>query len=161
MHKKLVYYLALFTVLILLDQGSKWFLISYLKTQESYILNLYPILDFVYVWNYGISFGLFGEYYQYSNIVFSILSSAIIIYLIYLIVKEKSVLGKHGIALIISGAVANLIDRILHGAVFDFIYLHYHSYAFPAFNLADSFITVGAMLLFYANLACLTKQTAK
>ena len=80
--KFITYFLAIF-FLIILDQASKNFLISYLKTQPNYILEVLPILEFVYAWNYGISFGLFREYYQYSNAVFLVLNSAIILYLFY------------------------------------------------------------------------------
>ena len=47
---------------------------------------------------------------------------------------------------IISGAIGNLIDRVSRGAVFDFIFVHYHSFAFPVFNIADSNITIGAVI---------------
>ena len=73
--KNLIYYFIAVLSLIIIDQGSKSFLISYLKTQPNYIFELLPILDFVYAWNHGISFGLFREYYQYSNIAFLILNS--------------------------------------------------------------------------------------
>lgn len=147
--KKLIYYFSAILVLIAIDQASKSFLIAYLKTQPSYVLELLPILDFVYAWNYGISFGLFREYYQYSNVVFLILNSLIIIYLCYLIANTKHCLAQIGLALIIGGALGNLIDRILRGAVFDFIYFHYQDWTFPAFNMADSFITIGACFFIY------------
>ena len=50
-------------------------------------------------------------------------------------------------SLLIGGALGNLIDRIIHGAVFDFIRIHYADYDFPIFNLADSYITIGSILL--------------
>ena len=142
--KKLTYYFTLILLLIAIDQGSKNFFIYYLKTKPSYLLELLPILDFVYAWNYGISFGLFREYNKYSNIVFLILNSIIITYLCYLAINVKNYLTQLGLVLIIGGALGNLIDRIVRGAVFDFIYFHYQDLAFPAFNMADSFITIGA-----------------
>jgi signal peptidase II len=147
--KKLIYYFIAVLVLIAIDQGSKSFLISYLKTQPNYIFELLPILDFVYDWNYGISFGLFREYYQYSNIAFLILNSIIVTYLCYLILKTQACLARLGLISIIGGALGNLIDRMRHGAVFDFIYFHYQDLAFPAFNMADSFITIGACFFIY------------
>lgn len=151
--KFITYFLAIF-FLIILDQASKNFLISYLKTQPNYILEVLPILEFVYAWNYGISFGLFREYYQYSNAVFLVLNSAIILYLFYLTTESKGLLSHIGLVLIIGGAIGNLIDRVAHGAVFDFISLHYSGYYFPAFNAADSFITIGACFYIYNYLLC-------
>ena len=147
--KNLIYYFIAVLSLIIIDQASKSFLISYLKTQPNYIFELLPILDFVYAWNHGISFGLFREYYQYSNIAFLILNSIIITYLCYLILNTQTCLARLGLILIIGGALGNLIDRVRHGAVFDFIYLHYQDLAFPAFNMADSFITIGACFFIY------------
>ncbi|MDP4832953.1 MAG: signal peptidase II [Rickettsiaceae bacterium] len=152
--KKLTYYFIAILSLIAIDQASKSFLITYLKTQPNYVLELLPILDFVYAWNYGISFGLFREYHQYSNIAFLILNSLIIVYLCYLILKTQACLAQLGLILIIGGALGNLIDRILRGAVFDFIYFHHLDWAFPAFNMADSFITIGACFFIYDYLFC-------
>ena len=149
MTKKILFYFIAILAFIILDQASKSFLITYLKTQPNYILEILPILDFVYAWNYGISFGLFREYYQYSNTAFLILNSLIVVYLIFLIIKTNSCLSRYGLILIIGGALGNLIDRVFRGAVFDFIYLHYQEYSFPAFNLADSFITIGATFFIY------------
>ena len=155
--KKLSYYFSAALVLIAIDQISKSFFIVYLKTQPNYVLELLPILDCVYAWNYGISFGLFREYYQYSNIAFLILNSLIISYLVYLLVKTQTCLSQLGLLLIISGALGNLIDRMFRGAVFDFIYFHYQDLAFPAFNIADSFITIGAGFFIYEHLFCRKK----
>jgi signal peptidase II len=157
--KKLIYYFIAIIFLIAIDQGSKSFLIIYLKTQPNYALELLPILDFVYAWNYGISFGLFREYYQYANIAFFILNSIIIIYLCCLIFKTQACLAQLGLILIIGGALGNLIDRIIRGAVFDFIYIYYQDLAFPAFNMADSFITVGACFFIYDYLFCSKNNT--
>jgi signal peptidase II len=159
--KKLAYYFATIFSLIALDQISKGFFISYLKTQPSYSLELLPILDCVYAWNYGISFGLFREYYQFSNIVFLILNSFIIVYLGYLTIKTQICMEQIGLLLIISGALGNLIDRIFRGAVFDFIYFHYNGISFPAFNLADSFITIGACFVIYAYIFAKKEDSKK
>ena len=60
--KKIVRYSLNLLIIVLLDQLSKTYLISYLKTKPHFILEILPFLDFVYVWNYGISFGLFKQY---------------------------------------------------------------------------------------------------
>jgi len=147
--KRLIYYSIAILSLITIDQTSKSYLILYLKTQPGYVLEILPILDFVYAWNYGISFGLLREYYQYSNAAFLILNSLIITYLIYLMLKAKTCLSQLGLIFIVGGALGNLVDRIFRGAVFDFLYFHYQNLAFPAFNMADSFITIGACFFIY------------
>ena len=139
-------------ILVLVDQLTKTFLIDYLKTSPGYTIKLLPFLDIVYAWNYGISFGLFRQYYQYSNYVFLTLSSLIIIWLCYLLKNSKTYLAITGLILIIGGATGNLIDRLFRGAVFDFILLYYKNIAFPVFNIADSFITIGAIIFFYEYL---------
>ncbi|MFK7967590.1 MAG: signal peptidase II [Rickettsiaceae bacterium] len=147
--KTFVLYSSTLLLLILLDQLSKTYLISYLKTKPNFILEILPFLDFVYAWNYGISFGLFKQYYQYSNYVLLVLNSFIVIYLVNMLIKSKSKLSIYGLNLIIGGAIGNLIDRIVRGAVFDFIYFNYQEFSFPAFNLADSFISIGAAFFIY------------
>ena len=142
-------YISSILVLTLLDQLSKTYLISYLKTKPHFILEVTPFLDFVYAWNYGVSFGLFREYYQYSNYALLALNSLIIIYLLKLLFKSTEKLSVWGLNIIIGGAIGNITDRIIRGAVFDFIYFNYDGFDFPAFNLADSFISVGAALFIY------------
>ena len=155
-NKRIFFFISIICLLAAADQASKTILISYLKTQPNRSVNLAPILDLVYAWNYGISFGLLQNYYQYSNLSFLILNSIIICYLGYQAIKPSSHLFFLGLTTIIGGALGNLIDRIFRGAVFDFIYFNYYEYDFPAFNLADSFITIGAFLImseyvFYKN----------
>ncbi|WPY00959.1 Lipoprotein signal peptidase [Candidatus Trichorickettsia mobilis] len=136
--------------LILIDQAIKWWFISYLIQQPARLLRVTSFLDIVYVWNYGISFGIFKNYLQYSNIVFIVLNSIIILYLCYGLLKLKSVTSFWGYSFIIGGAIGNVIDRCYRGAVFDFICFHYqNNYWFPVFNLADSFIFIGVMLVLY------------
>ena len=105
--------------------------------------------DFAYSWNHGISFGLFGGYAQHSNILFIVLNIIITAYLWYQLFKYKSPASFAGYSLIIGGAIGNIIDRILQGAVFDFLHFHYGDYSFPVFNVADAFISVGAAILIY------------
>ena len=156
--KNLVFYLFLILLLIAADQGSKTFFISYLKTQPGYLKEIFPFLDFVYAWNYGISFGLFQKHHQSSNFLFLGLNSLIIIYLVYLFYTSKEVAAQVGMIFIIGGAFGNLFDRILRGAVFDFLHFHYEDFSFPAFNLADSFITIGACFFIYNYIVELRHQ---
>lgn len=149
----------LIAFLILLDQGSKSFCIYYLKQKDGYFETICQFFDLVYVWNYGISFGILSEYRQYSNYALLATNSMICCFLIYVMIKKSSnFYEQFGYILIISGAAGNLVDRISRGAVFDFIYLHYDEYGFPAFNIADSFITIGASLFLFLYFVDLYKN---
>lgn len=133
--------------LTIIDQLVKWWFMSYLRDKPSLSLEVTSFLDMVYSWNYGISFGLFRGYYQYSNRLFMVVNSAIVAYLWCILLKCKTPLSFIGYSFIIGGAIGNLIDRFINGGVFDFIHFHYKDFAFPTFNLADSFISLGVVIL--------------
>jgi signal peptidase II len=143
--------------LIFIDQFSKFFLIDFLKTQPGYLLYLNPFMDIVYTWNYGISFGFFSQYHKYSNLLFFVSNSLIILYLIGSYVFDSKISKIY--LLIISGGLGNLIDRVIHGAVFDFICVHWQDYYFPIFNIADIFISVG--IFFFVLETFLMRKTVK
>lgn len=130
-----------------IDQFTKSFMITFLKTQTGMIYKLTSFLSFVFAWNHGISFGFLGQYYQYSNYIFLVVNCMIVGYLIAILKDMHKGIQVTGVAIIIGGACGNIIDRILRGAVFDFIYFHYDNYGFPAFNLADAFINFGVFLV--------------
>ena len=159
--KKILYFIFLSGLFIFLDQASKTFLINFLKEKPGYMIELMPMFNIVYAWNYGISFGLFRDYYQYSNYAFLALNSIIILYLSYLTIKSDSYLEFLGFCTIVGGALGNLVDRIFRGAVFDFLHFYYEDFSFPAFNLADSFITIGAGLLIWKYLFCNHKRISE
>lgn len=138
--------LMLIGVLVSVDQVSKNYMIPFLLKQPGLMFDVCGFLSFVYSWNYGISFGLFSEHYQYSNVVILILNSCLILYLIYLLLSVSRTFEVIALAMIIAGALGNNIDRIAHHAVFDFLYFHYAGYDFAVFNCADAFICIGALV---------------
>ncbi|MGX6959842.1 MAG: signal peptidase II [Rickettsia endosymbiont of Pentastiridius leporinus] len=133
--------------LVIIDQLTKWWFIKNLRWKPGLMLKITSFLDMVYTWNYGISFGLMWEYYQYSNFAFIITNSVIVGYLYYSMIRSKTIGSFAGYSFVIGGAIGNIIDRIFRGAVFDFIHFHYQDYSFPVFNLADCFITIGVIIL--------------
>ncbi|WP_375326901.1 signal peptidase II [Candidatus Tisiphia endosymbiont of Nemotelus uliginosus] len=135
--------------LVIIDQAVKWWFINYFISNKVSSLKITSFLHMVESWNYGISFGLLRHYYQYSNMLFSVLNSAITIYLWSILVRCKSMMEFIGYSFIVGGAVGNLMDRWFRGGVFDFIYFHYKDIGFPIFNLADSFISLGVGVLLY------------
>ncbi len=158
MYIPLVFKKILFTIhysnyivvkLIIVDQLVKWFFINYLKSKVGLTLQVTSFCDLVYSWNYGISFGIFQNYYQCSNMLFIVVNSVIAAYLWCVLLRCKTTLNFIGYSFLVGGAIGNLIDRFVNGAVFDFIYFHYQNFSFPVFNLADTFISLGTMFLLY------------
>lgn len=133
--------------LVIIDQLTKWWFINNLRWKPGLTLKVTAFLNMVYTWNYGISFGLIRDYYQYSNILFLITNTIIVCYLYYLMMSSKTIGAFAGYSFVIGGAIGNLMDRSFRGAVFDFIHFHYQEYSFPVFNIADCFITLGVIIL--------------
>ncbi len=130
-----------------IDILSKWWVKSMLLTKPGYVLVITDFLDIVYSWNHGISFGLFQEYHDTANKIFLVVNASIILYIWKLLLNAQNYKFYLGYSLIIGGAVGNLYDRIMHGAVFDFIFFHYRDFYFPAFNIADCLICFGALII--------------
>ncbi|AEF17492.1 MULTISPECIES: signal peptidase II [Thermoanaerobacterium] len=127
---------------ILIDQISKYFVVRYLKP-----IGTFPIIDnvfnFTYVENKGAAFGIL----QNKTVFFIIITVIVGTILVYSIINiPSSTFYKFTLSMILGGAIGNLIDRVRLGYVVDFIDFRF----FPAvFNLADSMIVVGAILLCY------------
>ncbi|MDF1757620.1 MAG: signal peptidase II [Legionellaceae bacterium] len=145
--KKLPFFL-LSLVIISIDQLSKVYVSNVLVPYSPE--NVLPFLNFIVVYNTGSAFSFLsdaGEWHQRFFTVFSlIMSIAITVWIIRVPAMQKRML--FSLSLILGGALGNLIDRVLFGHVVDFIDMYYKSYHWPVFNLADSAITVGALLLF-------------
>lgn len=136
---------------IIIDQASKWGMLSLLPNPGRSI-DVAPFFNLVHVWNWGISFGLFSEHREWGRWVLTILALIIVTVLFFWLRKAENKIIAAGLGLIIGGALGNVIDRLIHSAVFDFLDFHVSGYHWPAFNAADSFITVGAVLLIFDSL---------
>jgi signal peptidase II len=142
-----------------LDLVLKWWVKSMLIVQPGYTISLTGFLDLVYSWNHGISFGMFQNY-EYSNKIFIGIVSLIILYIWKLLLNSKSYPIYVGYSMILGGAMGNLADRVINGAVFDFISFHIGSFYFPIFNVADGLITIGAITVLYLHYR-MAKKIAK
>ncbi len=120
------------------------------------------LLNIVMVWNRGISFGLFDNNVDYAPYFLSALSAVIAVWFAVMMFKTRSKTQAFSMALIIGGALGNIVDRVRFGAVIDFIDVHAYGYHWPAFNIADSAIVVGVFILAF-NMFFFEKtvQTAK
>lgn len=146
-----IWSIALLALIICVDQISKTMVISYLRDVPELYVSLNKFLSLVYSWNYGISFGLLGQYYQYSNYFFIAINSLISSYVLKLFWHAKPKTEVIGYTFILGGALSNLMDRIYRGGVFDFISFNYENYYFPVFNPADMAISLGVALTLGAH----------
>lgn len=137
-------------VVIVLDQLSKATAIAHLIPTNS--KELLPILNFTLAFNQGAAFSFLDGAAGWQNGFFIGLATVISLVLIVWLAKLPSGerLQASGLALIIGGALGNVIDRIHYGYVVDFIDAHIAGYHWPIFNLADSAITIGVVLLLWS-----------
>ena len=129
---------------ITLDQLSKFWAWSRDGAASGEEINSW--LNFVLVYNSGVSFGLLGGE-TVPPWVFAIISLGAAAILAVMIYREESRVMALGLGAITGGALGNMIDRIAHGAVVDFIDVHWLDWHWPAFNIADSAITLGVIVL--------------
>ena len=137
----------LFFIIIFLDQSAKYIIRLNLSVNSAY--KILPYFDVVNIHNKGISFGLFSQ--NFPTWLITVVVGLVIIILIYWFFITDKILEKWGLIIITAGAFGNFIDRLLYNHVVDFLYFHYKSYYWPAFNIADIAITIGVVILIIAT----------
>jgi len=141
-------WLPLTVLAIVLDQASKLWMIHHFFILER--VRLLPVLDIVLTYNTGAAFSMLADASGWQRWVFIVLalgvSAALLVWLRRLAAATQGLVSC-GLALIVAGALSNMIDRVRLGHVIDFIWAHWGEHYFPAFNVADSAITIGAALL--------------
>jgi|TARA_B110000014_G_scaffold261933_1_gene254744 signal peptidase II len=143
---RILYILIFLISAVGLDQVSKNLISSSQFLGES--INIFPFLDFTLVHNSGVAFSFLSDGGLLMRWMLVILISLVIGYFFFLLIsiRKKSYFETIAMLFILSGGLGNLIDRFLYGYVVDFIHLHYANYSFFIFNLADTWITIGAIL---------------
>jgi signal peptidase II len=138
--------LSISVIVVALDQLTKWMALKYLLGK---IVAVVPFVNFVLVFNRGAAFGFLNDAGNWQNFFFVIIAAIACVVIIYMLTRLESRNTKVGVglALILGGAIGNVIDRLIHGYVIDFIDVFYGSWHWPAFNIADSAISIGAVLL--------------
>lgn len=141
--------LVIMAAVLAADQLTKHAIEKY--TSPDYFRVVIPgVLNFVHTHNPGVAFSLFANaqsaMLRPALVIFSV---AVILFLVWLLAEERAGgrIGQTGMALILGGAVGNVLDRFTQRGVVDFIDLHISTYHWPTFNLADSAIVVGAALV--------------
>ncbi len=138
-------------IVVVLDQLSKFWVLNYVLATYPYI-KIASFFNVVNAWNTGVSFSMFSSNGSWGTIILCVMALAIVAMLLWWLKKEKTLLMQIALGLVIGGAIGNVIDRIRLGAVFDFLDFHAAGYHWPAFNLADSAICIGALLIFVRSL---------
>ena len=148
--------LLLAAVAVALDQWSKWLILAKMLTPGAPAIEVAPFLNIVIVWNYGISFGMLAG--QHQPVLLTLMSAAIVCILLVWLYRNASPLVACALGFVIGGAIGNMIDRLRFGAVVDFLDAHAGPYHWPAFNIADSSIFIGVVLL---GVSSMLEATAK
>ena len=137
-------------LIVVLDQLTKFIVHSTMNLYDSIQVVPY-LLNFTYIRNEGIAFGI---YFEGAETIFIALPIFITIYLFYLLKNEEfqDKFSQIALFLIIAGAVGNIIDRIFRGYVVDFIDFHLIGMHWYVFNIADSSVTIGLIFLLYSSI---------
>ena len=129
-----------FTVVcVLLDVWTKQLAINNLilgETQEFIV----PFIDLLLIYNSGIAFGILDNNDHMTSIILLLIGILIVIYLIYLALREEDYFKKLALLTIVAGAIGNIFDRAMDGHVTDFLHLKINNFSFFIFNFADAFI---------------------
>lgn len=149
--KRLVCAFLITCVIIAFDQASKAWILDLMNPPT--VMPVFPFLDIILTWNKGVGFGLLKAHTLWGKFGLIFLALTISTVLGVWLWRTTDKLLLISLSLIIGGAIGNIIDRLRFGAVVDFIYVHVYilGYHFPAFNVADSAITVGVGLLLIEN----------
>jgi signal peptidase II len=131
-------------VAIVVDQWLKLLVETRLAFQEP--VHLLPFLALYRTYNTGIAFSMFSSFGDGALILLSLVVVGFILYLASA-TRPDQILARSGFALVVGGAIGNLVDRAWHGHVIDYILFHTPLFTFAVFNLADALITTGAVLV--------------
>jgi signal peptidase II len=145
--QKGIVWLWVSVLVLVLDQWTKALASSHL---ELYVPNkITSFFNLTLMHNKGVAFSFLANQSGWQRYFIAIVASLIVIWLLYWLYKNSSklILQNTALVLVIGGALGNIWDRVALGYVVDFIEVHYRNYYWPAFNVADSAITLGAILL--------------
>jgi signal peptidase II len=143
-----LHWLWLSLIVVIADQLSKALITAQLHVFDS--IRVLPVFNIVLFHNTGAAFSFLAGQPGWQRWFFILLALAItaaIVVWIWRLSEDSSRWIAAGLALVAGGAIGNVIDRIWHGYVIDFIQVHYQQWFYPAFNVADSAITIGAIML--------------
>jgi len=158
MNKKKIYLFIFVLVLFTIDRVSKILILKNFLNNSSSEIYINSFLNFSLVWNSGIGFGILQLEANIFYLLISIIITAINLILIYWMLSSSNYLESIFISIILGGALGNLFDRYYYSSVPDFIDLHYESFHWFTFNIADIFITIGIIGLIIIDLFKIKKK---
>ena len=135
-------------LVFLLDQAVKWFVTGPLNLREVGQVYLLPFFQFTYTQNIGISLGLLNATTETGRWMLVALTSAIALGVGFWISREKNRVDQVALGMVLGGALGNILDRVRHGYVVDFLDLHFGDFRpFLVFNVGDAAISIGVVIL--------------
>lgn len=144
MNRSLVVSLILGLAAFAVDRLHKYVQMDVMGWPEGRFVPVLPFIDIGFIYNRGISFGLLGSLPGWAV---TVLVSVAFVALVVWWARSHSMMVRAGLALALGGALSNIVDRWLYGAVADFFWLHWGEMSFFVFNLADAAISLGVVLL--------------
>ena len=143
---------AITVPVILLDQATKLFVQAHMALYES-IAIIPNYLDITYTLNPGAAFSMLADAPVWVRTMFllSMACAAIVVLTVMIVRAERVSISSVASALILGGAIGNLIDRAIRGRVIDFLRAHYYDLNYPIFNVADSAISIGVVLILFVT----------
>lgn len=145
--------LAIATIVALIDQVSKWYIVGPLDLRRVGHIDLLPFFDFTYTENRGVSLGMFQANSMETRWALVALTAGIALVVLVWLMRERKLGDIAGLALILGGALGNIRDRFELGYVIDFADLHIGTFRpFMIFNIADAAITFGVLIILARSL---------
>ena len=142
--------LLLAALVLAADQGSKYWVLHGAHLTDGHVLVLLPVLNFVLVWNHGITFGMFAG--AGAKVLLATVASVVILSLLVWLWRSKNWLTSLAVGAIAGGAIGNVADRLHYGAVVDFIQAHAGGWSWYVFNVGDAAIVCGVAALMLESL---------
>lgn len=151
-------YFLMAIVIVLLDQLTKLWVLGTFEPFE--VVTVLPVFNLTLVFNEGAAFSFLADAGGWQRYLFLLISAVMsVVFVVWLTrIKAHEVWLAYGLALLLGGAVGNLIDRIWLGKVIDFLQWHWSEAYFPAFNLADAAITLGVIFLLWDSIKTPTEK---
>ena len=153
-------WLGIAALVIVFDHLTKWWISSTMELHQA--IPVWPFFSLVRVHNYGAAFSFLadaGGWQRWFFIAIGIVATVIIVRLLKTHAHEPRMAW--ALALVLGGALGNVLDRAILGYVVDFLYFYYQDFAWPAFNIADSAISIGAAMLIWDSLFRKSPNTEK